>query len=312
MNTTSFNPQVTAALDFAKHLAESVQASNPLDSTREGYGKLAALAGEPQPVFRIEDLLIDSPEGKIPIRIYRPADRDDLPVVLYLHGGWFIAGGLETHDRPLRALANAAQCVLIAVDYRLAPEHPFPAAVNDAYYALLWVATHGDILKANVGRIAIAGDSAGGALAAVTARKAAKTGMPVQLQVLIYPVTDSSLSTASWSAFADGPGITLSIAKQAWSMYVPRTRERTNPDAAPLLAKDWKRLPPALVIVGEYDPLRDEGLDYAEKLRDAGVPVTQSVYAGMPHGFFQMAGYIDEGKAAIAEVAAAIKNALKK
>lgn len=312
MNRPSFSPQVLAALDFSRRLAESVQASDdPVGSAREFYERMAGMAGEPEPVFRVEDCLIDGPEARIPIRIYRPSDRSLLPVTLYFHGGWFFAGGLETHDRPLRALANAAECVVIAVDYRLAPEHPFPAAVDDAYHALRWVAKHGENLGVDAGRIAVAGDSAGGALAAITARKAVKNGMPVLFQALIYPVTDSSLSTDSWEEFADGPVATLSLAQRAWGMYVPDSRERLNPDAAPLLAEDLRKLPPALVLAGEYDPLRDEALAYAGKLRNAGVAVTESLYRGMPHGFFQMGGYIDSGKESIAEVATAINKALR-
>jgi len=308
----SFSPQVLAALEFSQQLAGQGQPGNdPIASARMGYRSLAALAGDPQPVFRVDTRRINSPAGDIPIRIYRPSDESGLPVILFFHGGWFFAGDFESHDRPLRALTNATQCILIAVDYRLAPEHPFPAGVEDAINALRWVVQNGEALDADTSRIAIVGDSAGGALAAVTARKAAENKMSqVRLQVLLYPVADSSLSTDSWKAFADGPVVTLATAQQAWSLYTPGDKQRQNPDAAPLRAVNLQGLPPALVIVGEYDPLRDEGLAYAKRLSEAGVPVKEHLYPGMPHGFFQMAAYIDAGKEAIAEVAQAVTKAL--
>jgi acetyl esterase len=173
--------------------------------------------------------------------------------------------------------------------------------------ALQWIAAHGAELDIDTNRIAVAGDSAGGALAATTARKAALANGPrLLLQALIYPVTDSSLKTASWEELAENPVIPRNNAAQAWSMYVPNPNDRQNPDASPLFATDLSGVAPALVIVAEGDPLRDEVLAYAQQLKNAGVPVKESLYEGMPHGFFQLGGYIDEGKAAIAEVAAAL------
>ena len=265
------------------------------------------MAGEPEALFLVEDRMIDTPEGGISIRIYRPSDRRDLPVTVYFHGGWFFMGDLDTHDAPLRALAKAAGSVVIAVNYRLAPEHPFPAGINDGSAAFQWIATHATELGIDASRMALAGDSAGGALATTTARRAAHGNGPKPLlQVLIYPVTDSSLSTGSWEEFSEGPVITRNNAAQSWAMYVPDINDRQNPDAAPLFATDLAGVAPALVIAAEYDPLRDEVLAYAQKLKKAGVPVKESLYKGMPHGFFQLGGYIDEGKAAIAEVAAAL------
>jgi acetyl esterase len=234
-----------------------------------------------------------------------------LPAVIFFHGGWFIAGDLETHDRPLRVLANAADCIVVAVNYRLAPEHPFPAAIEDGLSVLEWIAREGAQFDIDANRLFLAGDSAGGAIATVIARKAAAIpGLRVLLQILIYPVTDPSLQSGSWQKFAEGPVINIRTALQAWQMYIPNLADRQNADAAPILASDLASSPRALIIVGEYDPLHDEGIAYAGRLEQAGVKVKTSAYKGMPHGFFQMAGYIDEGKLAIEEVAYTINEVL--
>ncbi len=225
-----------------------------------------------------------------------------LPAIVYFHGGWFNAGNLETHDRPLRSLANLSGAAVISVDYRLAPEYPFPHGFNDCYEALEWIAGNPKLLNIDVTRIALAGDSAGGALAtATTARALRSNGPRICCQALIYPVTDSSLKTSSWEEFADGPNLTLDGAKKAWDLYAPHPA-RNHPDASPMQAGDISALPPTLIIVAEYDPLRDEAVQYAQKLGAAGVDVRLSYYAGMVHGFFQMGGFIDKGKQSIKEV----------
>jgi len=311
METTSFSLQVQAALNFSNHLLETTPpADNFLQTMRNFYRRMGVMAGNPSSIYKVENLAIDTPNGKLPIRIYRPSADSNLPVTLYFHGGWFFMGDLESHDLLLRNLASKTEAILIAVDYRLAPEHPFPAAINDGIAALQWVASHGGELNLDTSRITIAGDSAGGALATIVARNAAHNNGPkVLLQALIYPVTDSALNTTSWKEFADGPVIEKKNATQAWAMYVPDANERTNPDAAPFYANDLKGMPPAFIIAAEYDPLRDEVIAYAQKLRDAGIPVWDSLYLGMPHGFFQLGGYIDDAGKAINEVAAAIKKA---
>lgn len=313
MSQHTMSPQVQAAMDASARLvAAAPPTTNPLEAARINYRQLIPLADEPQPVRSIKDHIVETEEYHIPIRIYNPAGERNLPSIIFFHGGWFIGGDLETHDRPLRALTNATGCIIIAVDYRLAPEHPFPAAINDAYAVLHWVAREGAGFGIDPSRLIIAGDSAGGAITTVVARKAAEiNGIQVHLQVLLYPVTDSSLQTKSWEEFADGPGITREIAEQAWQMYVPDITERQNGDAAPIFAADLTGSPSALIIVAGYDPLRDEGIAYAARLKQAEVKIEVSVYKGMPHGFFQMAGYIDDGKKVIAEIANAIKTALK-
>jgi acetyl esterase len=313
MRKISFSPQVLASFEAAKRLAESVQpAGNPLETQRSIFRQMARSIASPEAVFLVEDYLIDEYKETIPIRIYRPSNKPNLPVTLFFHGGWFIIGDLESHDLLARSLANASESVVIAVDYRLAPEHPFPAAIDDAYKALVWVSKNGKTLGLDSGRIAVAGDSAGGNIAAVVARKSKENGLTkVRYQALIYPVTDSSFSTKSWDEFADGPVITKSISQQAFGMYVAGSENLRNPEIAPLLAENLNGLPPAMVIIGEYDPLRDEGLAYAEKLITAGVDVKLLHYRGMPHGFVQMGALIDAGKDAVAEIGSAIRKALQ-
>jgi acetyl esterase len=306
------NPQVQAALDASAQLAALAPPStDPIEAARISYRQLVPLAGEPEPVHSIEDHLIATSDHQIPIRIYNPSGSSHLPAVIFFHGGWFLAGDLETHDRPLRALTNAADCIVVAVDYRLAPEHPFPAAIDDGYAILQWVAGKGAEFGIDSNRLIIAGDSAGGTIATVLARKVAgNNGLRILLQVLLYPVTDPSLQTGSWREFAKGPVITLETALEAWQMYIPNILDRQNADAAPIFATNLAGSASALIIIAEYDPLRDEGMAYAARLEQAGIKVKTSIYKEMPHGFFQMAGYIDDGKQAIAEVAKAIKDHL--
>lgn len=308
----TLNPQVQAAIEASARLAALAPSSgDPIESARSVYRQIASLAGEPEPIHSVKEHLIEAENHSIPVRIYNPYGGSGLPAVIFFHGGWFIAGDLETHDRPLRALANAAGCIVVAVDYRLAPEHPFPAAIDDGISVLKWVAREGTRFGIDANRLVIAGDSAGGAIATVLARKVAGIkGLHVHLQILIYPVTDPSLGSESWQRFANGPVITLETALQSWHLYVPDLADRQSADAAPILADDLAGSPDALVIVGEYDPLHDEGIAYATRLEKAGVKVKTHTYRGMPHGFFQMAGYIDEGKLVIEEIAYAINNTI--
>src|SRR5579862_2334887 len=312
MKEIAYSPQVLASFEAAKRLVESIPpAGNPLETQRDLFRRLGRATGTPEAVFHVEDYLIGDQET-IPVRIYRPSDNIDLPVILFFHGGWFVIGDLESHDALARLLTNACACVVIAVDYRLAPEHPFPAAIDDAYEALVWVSKNSKKISVDSGRMAVAGDSAGGNIAAVVARKARENGLTqLRYQALIYPVTDSSFSTESWNEFAEGPVITKTNSQQAFSMYVASNKNLQNPDVAPVLAENLNGLPPAMVIIGQFDPLRDEGLAYAVKLIKAGVDVKLIHYHGLPHGFVQSADRIDAGKDAIAEIGNAIRKALQ-
>ena len=307
------NPQVQTALDMSDRLAASAPPSaDPITAARNAYRQLIPLAGDPEEVHAVKDHLIQADDRRIPIRIYDPYGGIGLPAIVFFHGGWFFAGDLDTHDRPLRALANAAGCIVVAVDYRLAPEHPFPAAIDDGLSVLKWLAAESAAFGIDPNRLIVAGDSAGGNIATTIARKAAgMKGLHMLLQVLIYPVTDPSLGTGSWRNHANGPVITLDTALRAWQMYVPDLADRQSADAAPIMATDLAGSPNALVIVAENDPLHDEGVAYAARLENAGVKVTTTTYKGMPHGFFQMAGYIPEGRQVMEEIASAVNDTLR-
>ncbi len=276
----------------------------PWEAGRRFYEQFIPLAGAPEAVSQIEEQNIPEDGHSIRLRIYRSGDTDKQPAVIYLHGGWFNAGSLETHDRPLRQLANRMQVTILAVDYRLAPEHPFPAGLNDCERATQWILDNASLLRIDADRIAIAGDSAGGALAATLTRKFREQ---LIAQLLIYPVTDNALKTPSWMAFRDGPLLDMEGGIQAWSWYLPTGADHSNPDAIPLLAYDLDALPPTFIAVAEYDPLKDEAIQYAEKLKAHGVTVQRNVYKGMIHGFFQMGGVIGYATKLMQDMAAFFK-----
>ena len=246
---------------------------------------------------------IPGPGGPLRLRLYRGCGGNALPAVIFFHGGAFCVGDLNSHDASARALANAASCLVIVVDYRLAPEHTYPAAAADAYCALQWVASNATDLGIDRQRLIVAGDSAGGALAAVVCRWARERGgAKIALQILIYPMTDSSMGTASWQQFANGPGLNYGAMAAAWRRYAPNAHERSSADVSPLAAGDLRGLPPALVITAENDPLRDEGEAYAMALRDNRVSVSLKRYPGATHGFFQIP-HSQSGRKALADIA---------
>jgi acetyl esterase len=267
------------------------------------------LLGEPEAVARAVDRTVPGPAGDIPVRIYTPAGQAPFPLLVYFHGGGWVLGGLETHDRICRSLANGAGSVVVSVDYRLAPEHKFPAAAEDCYAATAWAAGNAASLGADPARVAIGGDSAGGNLTAVVAIMARDRGGPrLRHQLLVYPVTDATFDTPSYRENATGYFLETDGMRWFWNHYLTGDADRTNPLASPLRG-DLRGLPPALVITAEYDPLRDEGEAYAARLREADVPVTLTRYHGMIHGFFGMGALLDQGKAAIREAAAALRAA---
>ena len=277
-----------------------------VDGCRRMISEQAAFA-RGEPMEAVEDRLVGA-RGTVPIRIFRPSSTRGLPVLVYFHGGGWVMGGLDSHDATCRALAARAGCVVVAVDYRLAPEHPFPAAVVDAMDATGWVADHADDLGVDPARIAVAGDSAGGNLAAVVARQATYEGLPLVFQLLIYPVIDRRMDRPSMSENATGFVLERADMEWFWSLYDPDGQAVQDPRAVPLAA-DLEGLPKALVVTAEHDPLRDEGEEYGACLRDAGVPVSVIRYPGVFHGFFAMEGFVDTAAAAVAEAADALRDA---
>jgi acetyl esterase len=258
----------------------------------------------------VKDLEIPGPAGRIPVRVYRPSERAELPVLVYLHGGGWAICSLETHDASCRELANAADCVVVSVDYRLAPEHRFPAAPEDCYAALTWTARNAPSLGADSRRLAIGGDSAGGNLSAVVALMARdREGPRLCHQLLVYPVTDHSFDTDSYRENADAPILTREIMQGFWGLYLSRAEDGRHPYASPLRAEDLSGLPPAHVITAEYDPLRDEGEAYARRLSAAGVPVEQRRFDGMVHGFFGFGELIDLAREAVDDAARELRRA---
>ena len=315
----ALDPQAQALLDQMNTMQAQaavgdriLSPAQALVAGREAYRASIPLAGEPESVKSVYERQIPSSAGNILVRIYKPNEDNNLPILVYFHGGGFTAGDLDTHDTPLRALSNRASCIIVSVAYRLAPEHKFPAAPEDCYAVTKWVAQHAQEIGGDKTRVAVGGDSAGGDLAAVVCLMARDYGRPkILYQVLLYPDTDLTESSLSWVEFADTnkPIITRDGKFASISMYVPPEVDIKNPYISPLYAPDLTNLPPALVITGEFDPQRDEGEAYATRLRQAGVSVEATRYEGMIHGFFQMAGVLDGGKKVIEQTAAALRTA---
>jgi len=263
-----------------------------------------------EPVAGVQDVRIQGPHGRIPLRVYRPAD-GPLPLLLYFHGGGWVQGDLDTHDPVCRVFANRARCLVIAVDYRRAPEHRFPVAVEEAYAATQWAADNAGRLG-GAPRLAVAGDSAGGTLAATSALLARERGGPALVyQLLLYPVTDlANLDTDSYRAFATGYGLTRAAMRWFRAHYLKRESDAANGYASPLRAADLSRLPPARVLTAEFDPLRDEGEAYAARLREAGVTVELERCAGMVHGFVNHTAVVDRAHEILLETADRVRAAL--
>jgi acetyl esterase len=278
----------------------------PLDVLRAGPElEVPEIWGLPDEVDEVVDLLIPGPAGKLRVRVYRPLSTELMPVVIWFHGGGWVVGTLDSHDPVCRALANRTPCVVVAVDYRLAPEAPFPAAVEDSWAATQWVAQEALKLGGDASRIAVAGDSAGGNLAAAVALRARDSGLELALQVLVYPVTDSDLDSESYLRLATGLNLTRAKMEWYWQQYLGGA-DGSQPEASPLRALDLAGVAPALVQTAEHDPLLSEGEAYAARLAEAGVPVTLTRYEGMIHGFIRMPALVAEADFALAEVASAV------
>ena len=305
----SVHPQARQVLDgMAASGAPPLWELSPDDARAMVDANNALIPAGPD-VESVRDIVIPSRAGGMPARVYSPSP-DARGLVLYYHGGGWVVGTLDGWDASVRGLAVASGCDVVSVDYRLAPEHVFPAAADDAYDALVWAASASGLAAGRP--VVVAGDSAGGNLAAVSALRARDSGgPPVALQVLVYPVVDSDLDRRSYLEY-DGDEFILNRRDMSWfwDQYTPDPAARANPYASPLRACSLSGLPPAYLVTAEHDPLRDEGFAYADRLRAARVPVEHRHFGSQIHAFFTFTGVLDDADKAVSEVAAAIRSAV--
>lgn len=263
-----------------------------------------------QLVPKVKNRTIPTPVGDIPIRIYTPKSNAPMPVLVYFHGGGWVLGDLDAADSICWNISLKAECVVVSVDYRLAPEHKFPAALDDAYATLKWVVANAIELHIDPARVGVGGDSAGGNIAAAVALMARDKAEPeLVYQLLIYPVIHNNFNTESYLKYASGFGLTRDEMIWFWQHYLADEADAQNPYVSPILAEDLSNLPPALIITGECDVLRDEALAYAAKLQEAGVAVQLWEGEGMIHSFVGMAQVLDKGKEAIAYITTRLRQA---
>jgi acetyl esterase len=318
---SKLDPQVEALLEQLKeHAAQQPAPMRPetagekIAATRLMFKSFGAFGLPSEPVLRVDDFDLPGLAEKIPLRLYIPVTetplRESTPLLLYYHGGGFVAGDLDGHDTLLRAIANRAGCLILSVDYRLAPENPYPAANDDALAALNWVVDHGLEIGADPERLAVGGDSAGGLLAAWVAQRANENGVNLRLQVLLYPCLDATASSASWAELGTGEYIISRTQMLEWyDAYLPEEINRTDPRISPLFATDLAGIAPALIVTADHDPLHDEGDEYADKLKLANVQVDHTCWPGMIHGVASLAGVLDAGKSVIDHASMALRNA---
>jgi acetyl esterase len=308
------DPQAQAFLDQIAAMGGQPLSSMGVAEARQAMEMLSQMRGAEVAVASVVDRTIPGPGGEIPVRIYTPNGTAPFPMLVYFHGGGWVLGSLGTHDGICRSLAAGAGCIVVSVDYRLAPEHRYPAAAEDCYAATQWCAAHAAELGADAARLAVGGDSAGGNLSAVVAQMARDRGGPrLVFQLLIYPATDAACDTISHRENAEGYLLTAQDMTWFWGHYLGDLQAHAaEPYASPLRAGNLAGLPPALVITAEFDPLRDEGESYAAALEHAGVAAKVSRYDGMIHGFFGMGAMIDRANAAVQEAAGTLRLAFRR
>jgi acetyl esterase len=312
----ALDPQVKAVLEMVvKAGRPAYHTLSPKDARQLFIETRPAATPTPPEIGNVRNVVADVAGGSIPLRVYRPAgvpDTTRLPAYLYFHGGGWVIGDLNTHDVVCRQLTAASGTSVVSVDYRLAPEHKFPAAADDAWAATQWVVAHAAELGLDAGRLAVGGDSAGGNLAAVVALMARDAGGPaIALQVLIYPVTDVMRESRTYADFADGYMLTRDSMRWFIAHYLRSKDDARDWRVSPLRASSLAGLPPALIVTAGFDPLRDEGEQYAGRLRDAGVMVDYVCYGGMVHGFLGMGKLIDTAGRAIAQIGTTLRQALR-
>ncbi len=308
----SLHPQIVQVLEaMAKAELRPIEDMTPAEARAQAEATARARKAEPLPVARVEERQIPGPAGEIRLRLYWPDAVGPVPAIVYYHGGGHVIGSLDTHDMVARNLCSGVGALVASIDYRMGPEHKFPAAVDDLFAALTWVHANAASLGADPGRIGVHGDSAGANLAAVVALIARDTGGPkLRLQSLVYPVADYTLSGASYGKFAQGYGV-LTRDAMAWfgRHYLRSAADAEDWRASPIKAPSHAGAAPAVVIVAECDVLHDDGESYAEALRRGGVPVEYREYPGMIHGFLGMVPVVDDAMAAQRQVWAAFKRA---
>ena len=307
------HPQVQPLLDAMNAMEGPKLHEMTPEEARAMFEAMRAAPPDPPELRSVEDHKVPSPDGHIiPIRVYRPIDGGDTPPVLvYFHGGGWVIGSIESHDAPCREIAARSGCAVVSVEYRLSPETTFPGPLDDCFAATQWVAANGAEIGVDGHRLSVGGDSAGGNLAAaVTLLAKQRGGPPITSQVLVYPATDHGYGTQSSIDNAEGYMLTMDAMHWFTGHYLGGDLTKVvDPLASPLRAEDLSGLPPALVITAEFDPLRDEGEAYGRKLQEAGVATTIHRYDGQIHGFFGLFPMLDDGKAALDEIAAAVKAA---
>jgi len=312
----ALDPQVKAVLEMViKAGRPAYHTLSPKDARQLFIETRPATTPTPPEIGSVRNVVADVAGGSIPLRVYRPAgvpDTTRLPAYLYFHGGGWVIGDLNTHDVVCRQLTAASGTSVVSVDYRLAPEHKFPAAADDAWAATQWVVAHAAELGLDAGRLAVGGDSAGGNLAAVVALMARDAGGPaIALQVLIYPVTDVMRESRTYADFGDGYMLTRDSMRWFIAHYLRSKDDARDWRVSPLRAPSLAGLPPALIMTAGFDPLRDEGEQYAGRLRDAGVMVDYVCYGGMVHGFLGMGKLLDTAGRAIAQIGTSLRQALR-
>jgi len=311
----ALDPQAANVIDLiVKSGRPPYHQLTPKDA-RQMFRETRPASTPPAPqIGAVRDVLTEGAQA-IPLRVYRPpgvSDSRRLPVLVYFHGGGWVIGDLETHDVLCRQLTAEAGVSVIAVDYRLAPEHKFPAAADDAWAATRWIAAHAAELGVDADRLAVGGDSAGGNLAAVVALLAREAGGPrIALQILLYPVTDLVSESQSYADLADGYMLTRDSMRWFRAQYLAREQDAADWRVSPLRAPSLVGLPPALVVTAGYDPLRDEGEAYARRLREAGVSVDAVSFGGMIHGFVPMGRLIDTAFRSVSLITGSLRQALR-
>lgn len=312
----ALDPQARAVIDLVlKSGRPAYHQLSPKDARQLFRETRPASTPAPPEIGLVRDLTAAGPLGPIPLRLYRPAGvpaSTPLAALVFFHGGGWVIGDLETHDVLCRQLTAESGASVVSVDYRLAPEHKFPAAADDAWAATRWVADHAGELGIDASRLAVGGDSAGGTLAAVVALQARdERGPSIALQVLLYPVTDVAGETRSYRDFADGYLLTREGMRWFIAHYLNAADQAADWRASPMRAPSLAGLPPALMVTAGFDPLRDEGEAYAQRLGDADVRVDSVRYGGMIHGFVPMGRLIDTGNRAVSHIAASLRQTLR-